>query len=54
MGDLARIRAAFERIAHALMLRPVIGQKTFVTKVRVRDGLTCEIEERASFIAHEK
>jgi uncharacterized OsmC-like protein len=39
------IRAACERTASALTARPAVGQKTFVTRVRVRDGLTCTIEE---------
>jgi len=45
MTDIARIRAAFERNASTVSLRPSVGQKTYSTKVRVRHGLTCEIEE---------
>ena len=45
MTDTARIRAAFERNATAVFLRPAVGQKTYITKVRVRNGLTCDIEE---------
>jgi uncharacterized OsmC-like protein len=40
-----RIRKAFERNEKALTLRPAIGQGTAVTKVRIREGLTCEIED---------
>jgi uncharacterized OsmC-like protein len=40
-----KIKTVFERNAKALGLRPTIGQGTAVTKVRVVDGLTCEIEE---------
>jgi uncharacterized OsmC-like protein len=40
-----KIRTAFERNAKALTLRSWIGQGTAVTKVRVREGLTCDIEE---------
>lgn len=45
MAEHAPIRTAFERNAQLLRLRPGIGQKTYVTRVRVRDGLTCDIEE---------
>lgn len=45
MTDTARIRAAFERNAKTVSLRPAVGQKTYSTTVRVRHGLTCEIEE---------
>jgi uncharacterized OsmC-like protein len=45
MTDTARIRAAFERNVNALSLRPAVGQKTYSTTVRVRNGLTCEIED---------
>ena len=47
MTDVETIRNAFERGAKAVMARPAIGQKTYVTKVHVRDGLTSEIQERA-------
>src|SRR5688500_167166 len=40
-----RIRLTFERNAKALALRPAFGQGTAVTKVRLVDGLACEIEE---------
>lgn len=42
-----KIRTAFERNERALTLRPSIGRGTAVTKVRVRDGLTCDIQEGA-------
>ena len=45
MGSINGIRAACERTASALTARPAIGQKTFVTRVLVHDGLTCDIEE---------
>jgi uncharacterized OsmC-like protein len=41
----ARIKTAFERQAKAVELRPSLGQYTVVSKVRVREGLACEIEE---------
>ena len=40
-----RIRTAFERNAKAMTLRPSLGQGTAVTKVRLLEGLACEIEE---------
>lgn len=40
-----KIRNAFERNAKAMRLRPSVGQGTAVTRVRVREGLTCEVEE---------
>jgi uncharacterized OsmC-like protein len=45
MTDIEHIKSAFERNVQALTLRPIIGQKTYVTTARVRDGLTCEIED---------
>jgi uncharacterized OsmC-like protein len=40
-----KIRTAFERNAKALSLRPAIGQGTAVTRVRLKEGLTCEVED---------
>ena len=45
MSREEKIRTAFERNVKALTLRPSIGQGTAVTKVRVREGLTCDIED---------
>lgn len=45
MDAAKNIRTAFERNAKALGLKASIGQGTAVTKVRVREGLTCEVEE---------
>ncbi len=39
------IKEIFERKQKAVKLRPSVGQGTAVTKVRFRDGLTCEIED---------
>lgn len=44
-GSAEGIRTAFERNAKAVGLRPSIGRGTAVTRVRLRDGLTCEIED---------
>lgn len=45
MTNEERIKTAFERNQKAISLRPSVGQGTAVTKVRVRDGLTCDIED---------
>lgn len=45
MSAAQRIKTKFERNAKALALRPAVGQGTAVTKVRLTDGLACEIEE---------
>jgi uncharacterized OsmC-like protein len=39
------IRTAIERNVKAITLRPSIGQGTAVTKVRLREGLACDIQE---------
>ena len=39
MDSMDSIRAACERTASALAARPALGQQTFVTRVRVHDGL---------------
>lgn len=39
------IRTVFNRNAKALELRPSIGQGTAVTRVRLTEGLACQIEE---------
>jgi uncharacterized OsmC-like protein len=41
----AAIKTALERNARAVSLRPSVGQGTAVTRVRLRDGLTCDITE---------
>lgn len=45
MATQETIRTTLERNAKALSLRPAIGQGTAVTRVRLVDGLSCEIEE---------
>ena len=41
------IKAVLDRNAKALALRPSVGQGTAVTKVRLTEGLACQIEEGA-------
>ena len=45
MSDPAKIKVAIERNQKALRLRPSIGRGTATTTVRVRDGITCDIED---------
>lgn len=44
MADPEAIKKAFERNVRAVELRPSRAQSTAVTKIRVRDGTTCEVE----------
>ena len=43
MADPKKIKEVFERNKKALELRPSIGKSTASTKIRVRNGTTCEI-----------
>lgn len=45
MQSQADVRSALERNVKAVTLRPSVGQGTAVTKVRLRDGLACDVEE---------
>jgi uncharacterized OsmC-like protein len=47
MNEMEKIKLAFERAAKALRLKPSLGRDTGITKARVIDGLTCEIEAGA-------
>jgi uncharacterized OsmC-like protein len=47
VDDQRVIREALERSAKAVSLKPAIGQKTGRTKVRLRAGLQCDIEDGA-------
>ena len=40
-----KIKTAFERSARAVTLRPRLGRSTGISKVRMRSGLVCEVEE---------
>ncbi len=42
---MEHIKTVLDRNAKALELRPFVGQGTAVTKVRLTDGLACQIEE---------
>jgi uncharacterized OsmC-like protein len=41
----ARIRDAFERKVRAMRRRPALGRGTAVTRIRLGEGLACEVEE---------
>lgn len=43
--DQQHIRNTLERNVKAVTLRPAVGKGTAVTKVRLRDGLACDIQE---------
>lgn len=45
MADQETIKVAFERNKLAVEKRPSIGQGTATTKVTVRNGMTCDIED---------
>jgi uncharacterized OsmC-like protein len=45
MNEVQAIRAAIERAARAVELKPAFGQGTAVTKVRLQPGLACEVED---------
>ncbi len=47
MQRTEEIKATFERNAKAMSLRPAVGRGTAITKVKLRDGLTCEVEDGA-------
>lgn len=44
MSDPSTLKKVFERNRRAVELRPSIARSTSTTRVRVRDGTTCEIE----------
>jgi uncharacterized OsmC-like protein len=45
MERTEQIKSSFERSAKALAMRPSFGRGTATTKVRLRDGLTCDVED---------
>src|SRR5438067_10948322 len=45
MDRTEQLKHTFERNAKALALRPSAGQGTAVTRVRLREGLTCDVED---------
>lgn len=45
MTEQEQIKVAYQRAQKAIRLRPAVGQGTLKTKVSVRDGMTCDIED---------
>jgi len=45
MERTEQIRSSFERNARAMTMRPALGRGTAKTKVTLRDGLTCDVED---------
>jgi len=45
MAEASSIKTAIERTSKALTLKPSLGQSTGISKVRITDGLSCEIQE---------
>ena len=39
------LKTTFERNAHAMSLRPSLGKGTAVTRVTLRDGVTCDVQD---------
>ena len=45
MNETQKIKTAIQRTQKALTLKPALGKGTGVSKVKITNGLTCEIEE---------
>ena len=45
MNEAEKIKLAVERSTKALSLKPSIGKGTGISKTRIKNGLTCEIQE---------
>lgn len=45
MSESQKIKSAIQRTQQALRLKPALGKGTSVSKVRITNGLTCEIQE---------
>lgn len=46
MSDQNTLKESFERVKKLLTIKPSKGQYTTTTKIRVRDGTTCDIEHK--------
>ncbi len=46
MADKSTMKKAYERNQKAVKLRPEIGKSTAITKIRLFDGTTCEVEHK--------
>src|SRR5258708_2521171 len=45
MNETEKIKLASERTTKALSLRPSLGHGTGISKTKIKNGLTCEIQE---------
>ncbi|HEY1872252.1 MAG TPA: OsmC family protein, partial [Chitinophagaceae bacterium] len=45
MSEFEKIKLAVERSTKALTLKPSLGLGTGISKTRIKNGLTCEIQE---------
>ena len=45
MGEMEKIKLAVERTTKALSLKTSLGKGTGVSRTRIKNGLTCEIQE---------
>ncbi len=45
MNNSEKIKTAIERSAKALSLKPSLGIGSVISKARIKDGLTCEVQE---------
>jgi len=46
MSDPQTLKISFERVKKLLTIKPEKGEYTTTTKVRVRDGTTCDVEHK--------
>lgn len=46
MSDPGTLKKSFERVKKLLTIKPEKGQYTTTTKVRIREGTTCDIEHK--------
>ena len=45
MSETEKIKTAIQRTQKALMIKPGLGKGTGVSKVKITNGLTCEVQE---------
>src|SRR6476646_11624603 len=45
MSEMGKIKQAVERTRKALSLKPSLGKSTGVSRTRIKNGFTCEIQE---------
>jgi uncharacterized OsmC-like protein len=45
MSETQKIKTAIQRTQKALTLKPALGKGTGISKVRITNGLTCEVQE---------